>query len=103
MEYLPLGDLQKYMDKPGLIDEADVREISFQVLEGLSYMHREGFAHRDIKPGVSSLSLTLKNIITNCNFCLFRMCLSDHSRRIVNGGSRLAISASVNASKGRSR
>ncbi|KAM0520501.1 hypothetical protein ACHAPE_002894 [Trichoderma viride] len=50
MEYVPLGDLQKYMDKPGLIDEADVREISFQVLEGLSYMHREGFAHRDIKP-----------------------------------------------------
>ncbi|UKZ68929.1 uncharacterized protein TrAtP1_009947 [Trichoderma atroviride] len=50
MEYFPLGDLQKYMDKPGLIDEADVREISFQVLEGLSYMHREGFAHRDIKP-----------------------------------------------------
>lgn len=51
MEYFPLGDLQKFMDKPGLIDEADVREISFQVLEGLSYMHREGFAHRDIKPG----------------------------------------------------
>ncbi|KAK1240314.1 hypothetical protein MKX08_007756 [Trichoderma sp. CBMAI-0020] len=50
MEYFPLGDLQKYMDKPGLIDEVDVREISFQVLEGLSYMHREGFAHRDIKP-----------------------------------------------------
>ncbi|PNP39232.1 hypothetical protein TGAMA5MH_08909 [Trichoderma gamsii] len=50
MEYLPLGDLQKYMDKHRLIDETNVREISFQVLEGLSYMHREGFAHRDIKP-----------------------------------------------------
>lgn len=53
MEYFPLGDLQKYMDNSGPIDEADVREISFQVLEGLSYMHREGFAHRDIKPDVS--------------------------------------------------
>ncbi|KAM0449151.1 hypothetical protein ACHAO4_007813 [Trichoderma viride] len=50
MEYFPLGDLRKYMDRPGLIDEEDVREISFQVLEGLTYMHQEGFAHRDIKP-----------------------------------------------------
>ncbi|KAL7941059.1 kinase-like protein [Trichoderma barbatum] len=50
MEHFPLGDLQNYMSKTGPIDETDAREISFQVLEGLSYMHREGFAHRDIKP-----------------------------------------------------
>jgi serine/threonine protein kinase len=56
MEYFPLGDLQKYMNRSEFIDEADVREISLQVLEGLSYMHREGFAHRDIKPDVSSSS-----------------------------------------------
>lgn len=54
MEYFPLGDLQKYMDETEPFDETDVREISFQVLEGLSYMHREGFAHRDIKPDVGS-------------------------------------------------
>lgn len=60
MEYFPLGDLQKYMDRPGLVDEEHVREISFQVLEGLTYMHQEGFAHRDIKPDVSSSSVTLK-------------------------------------------
>ncbi|EHK25911.1 uncharacterized protein TRIVIDRAFT_144790 [Trichoderma virens Gv29-8] len=51
MEYFPLGDLQKYMANAGPINEADAREISLQVLEGLSYMHRQGFAHRDIKPG----------------------------------------------------
>lgn len=103
MEYLPLGDLQKYMDKPGLIDDLDVREISFQVLEGLSYMHREGFAHRDIKPDVSSLSPIVKDTITNYNLYLLRMCLSGRSHRRITGGLRSAISASVNASKGRSR
>lgn len=56
MEYFPLGDLQQLMDKTGLISEADVRVIISQVLEGLGHMHCEGFAHRDVKPGVSRLS-----------------------------------------------
>lgn len=81
MEYLPLGDLQKYMDKHRLIDETDVREISFQVLEGLSYMHREGFAHRDIKPDVSSLSPSLRmlSLITTCNYseCAYPVTAAD--------------------------
>lgn len=54
MEYFPLGDLHNYMDKHGPLYEPDAREISFQVLEGLSYMHQEQFAHRDIKPAVCS-------------------------------------------------
>lgn len=56
MENSPLGDLQNYMIKNWPIIEAYTREISFQLIEGLSYMHREGFAHRDAKPGVSSRS-----------------------------------------------
>ncbi|KAH8128243.1 protein kinase-like protein [Trichoderma asperelloides] len=39
------------MSKNGPMHEEDAQEVSFQILEGLSYMHREGFAHRDIKPG----------------------------------------------------
>jgi len=54
MEYFPLGDLQKYMSKTGPMAEADVRPVIYQVLEGLHYMHHEGFAHRDIKPGVGA-------------------------------------------------
>ncbi|KAH7313556.1 kinase-like domain-containing protein [Stachybotrys elegans] len=51
MEYFPLGDLQKQMSSGGPIAHDDVRDICFQIMEGLHYMHREGFAHRDIKPG----------------------------------------------------
>ncbi|GAB1315511.1 non-specific serine/threonine protein kinase [Madurella fahalii] len=51
MEYFPLGDLQQHMSKTGPMTEADVRPVIYQVLEGLHYMHQEGFAHRDIKPG----------------------------------------------------
>lgn len=56
MEYVPLGDLEKYMSVNGPMQEADARQVSFQILEGLSYMHREGFAHRDVKPSVSPSS-----------------------------------------------
>lgn len=59
MEYVPLGDLEKYMSGNGPMQEADAQQVSFQILEGLSYMHREGFAHRDVKPGVSPSSFNL--------------------------------------------
>jgi serine/threonine protein kinase len=52
MEYLPLGDLQHYMSTT--FPEMEVQQISYQLLEGLSFMHENGFAHRDLKPGVSS-------------------------------------------------
>lgn len=52
MEYLPDGDLQKYLHSPLLEEEA--RHIILQVLEGLQFMHDNGFTHRDLKPAVSS-------------------------------------------------
>jgi serine/threonine protein kinase len=61
MEYFCYGDLQNYLSAP--ISEGEVQEITFQVLEGLLFMHDNGFAHRDLKPNVSiffkSLSLFL--------------------------------------------
>lgn len=45
-----MGDLQRYLTKP--LPESEARRITFQVLEGLEFMHDNGFVHRDIKPGV---------------------------------------------------
>lgn len=57
MEYFPLGDLQKYMSSNGAMPEADAQEVVYQILDGLCFMHHEGFAHRDVKPGVCTSTL----------------------------------------------
>jgi len=51
MEYFPFGGLQNYLSSP--LPEKDTQQITSQVLEGLSFMHDNGFAHRDLKPNVS--------------------------------------------------
>ena len=60
MEYLPNGDLNKYLDQP--LPEKEAQHIVFQILEGLQHMHSRGFTHRDLKPGVS-LALCLIEVI----------------------------------------
>jgi ankyrin repeat protein/serine/threonine protein kinase len=52
MEYLSQGDLQTYLDNQRSLAEGECRMIMGQVVRGLQVMHKEGFAHRDIKPAV---------------------------------------------------
>lgn len=58
MEYLPNGDLHKYLGSPLL--ESEGQHIVSQVLEGLCFMHQNGFIHRDLKPAVSLAIRTVK-------------------------------------------
>lgn len=48
MEYMELGDLQKYLKRP--FPEFEVQQITGQLLEGLEFMHNSDFVHRDLKP-----------------------------------------------------
>lgn len=55
MEYVPLGDLDKVLGQSKVV-ETEARDIGLQILTGLNIMHLESFAHRDLKPGVSTQS-----------------------------------------------
>ncbi|KAF3942333.1 hypothetical protein ABW19_dt0207679 [Dactylella cylindrospora] len=50
MEYLEHGDLGDYLRDTPILTETEVREICFQLVSGLRYMHGRNFAHRDLKP-----------------------------------------------------
>ncbi|KAL9047360.1 MAG: hypothetical protein Q9214_000044 [Letrouitia sp. 1 TL-2023] len=51
MEYVEHGDLQRYLHSALPLPESDAQQITFQVLEGLNFMHENGYSHRDLKPG----------------------------------------------------
>lgn len=55
MEYLEIGDLFTYLYKRPALPEDEAKDITYQILDGLNMMHENGFAHRDLKPNVSSL------------------------------------------------
>ncbi|KAJ3456914.1 hypothetical protein MRS44_014055 [Fusarium solani] len=48
MEFFELRDLQQYIAAP--LPESKAKQITDQVLEGLEFMHNNGFIHRDLKP-----------------------------------------------------
>lgn len=52
LDYLPLGDLQTFVERNGPLVEQHAQQIIGQVLHGLGIMHEAGFAHRDVKPQV---------------------------------------------------
>ncbi|MGK7957608.1 MAG: GUN4 domain-containing protein [Crocosphaera sp.] len=50
MEYIKGDDLAVYLQKNGVFNEADALPIIQQIGEALSYIHSQGFLHRDVKP-----------------------------------------------------
>ncbi|XP_026284833.1 serine/threonine-protein kinase MAK-like [Frankliniella occidentalis] len=49
-EYMKENLYQLMKDRQKPFPESDIRNILYQVLQGLAFMHRHGFFHRDMKP-----------------------------------------------------
>ncbi|KAI5953226.1 RAD53 [Candida jiufengensis] len=50
MELVPGGDLMDFVAANGAIGEDATQVITKQILEGISYVHKLGISHRDLKP-----------------------------------------------------
>ena len=68
MEYLPNGDLQKFLGSP--MPENEGANIITQISEGLQFMHDHGFAHRDLKPAVCLIIHYMSIIDANAPSCV---------------------------------
>lgn len=50
MEYIDGQDLASYLEDRGVLSEEEALRIIRQVGDALSYVHNQGFLHRDVKP-----------------------------------------------------
>ena len=49
-EFLDMNVYQLMKDRKKLFPELMIRNVMFQALQGLSYMHKQNYFHRDLKP-----------------------------------------------------
>ncbi|KAI1377834.1 kinase-like domain-containing protein [Hypoxylon crocopeplum] len=80
MEYCPKGDLNHYLAWRGKLPEDEVQDIVSQVVEGLHFMHGEGFVHRDLKPG----NIIIKSSLLDDHWWV-KLCDFGLSKRIGEG------------------
>ena len=68
-EFMEQNIYQMIKDREKKLTESSIRNIVYQVLQGLAYMHKNGFFHRDMKP--ENLLVT-KDLVKIADFGLAR-------------------------------
>ncbi|KAM3146234.1 hypothetical protein pb186bvf_001579 [Paramecium bursaria] len=76
MEYVPYGNLEKFLEQRGTLSEQQAQKIALGLFKAIRSLHTAGVAHRDIKPD---------NIQINPMYKLFKI-ISDCSIKLVDFG-----------------
>lgn len=75
MQFVPGGSIASILARFGALDEAVFRRYTKQILEGVSYLHKNDVIHRDIKGG--NVMLMPNGIIKLIDFgCAKRLCIN---------------------------
>lgn len=73
MEYVPLGDLGKFVQEHGTIREPYVKIMTDQLLDALGYLHKNKITHRDVKPDNILINSTTPFVVKLTDFGLSKM------------------------------
>ncbi|KAI1339629.1 hypothetical protein F5Y15DRAFT_383287 [Xylariaceae sp. FL0016] len=73
MEYIPGGDLGRYISDNGPIDEHHVQIIAKQLVDALGYLHDKRITHRDVKPDNILIQSTAPLVVKLTDFGLSKM------------------------------
>jgi serine/threonine protein kinase len=73
MEYVPGGDLGKFIQEHGAIAEPHVKVIAEQLVDALGYLHDNKITHRDVKPDNILIQSTNPLIVKLTDFGLSKM------------------------------
>ncbi|KAI1115162.1 Pkinase-domain-containing protein [Nemania sp. NC0429] len=73
MEYVPGGDLGKFIHEHGTIVEPYVKIIAAQLVDALGYLHANHITHRDVKPDNILIQSTDPLVVKLTDFGLSKM------------------------------
>ena len=83
-ELLDGGDLFSFIEENENILEIDVKHIIFNILEGISIFHKNGFVHRDLKP--ENIGIKSKENVRDIRIIDFGESIRVNKDKLYHGG-----------------